>query len=220
MTGDEGMLPKEDAPAQVQNRRVGRAAGARPQPHHSGAAAAGNTDTRPAAETAAPTLSREEVADLTSDENFLDNPDLLTRRTLGDTATDSFVIPDHLKKPGWDYEFKTRRVLGEPVSPTQVALERGQGWRPVPARDMAELLPPDYDKSVVELNGMIMVMRPKRLSREAHREMYEKAERQKQDKLKQALTGPADQDSRMPFGAIPGVKNTIEGHVGTWRPSE
>lgn len=166
-------------------------------------------------------LSREELFERTNDENFQDNPELLTRSKLGESAMDGFVLPPHLKKPGWDYEFKARSVAGEPTSPHISALERNQGWRPAPARDFADMLPPDYDKSVVEMGGQILMMRPLRLSRDARNELVEKAESQKQDKLRQAIAGPADQDRRMPRKLLNDrFDSRIEGEIGTYRPRE
>jgi hypothetical protein len=178
----------------------------------------GETRGRPADAPAA--MSRDELATATNDANFQDNPELLTRRKLGDGATDMFTIPEHLKKPGWDYEYKARFVMGQPVDDHMPALERDQGWRPAPAKDFQEILAPEYSKPVVERGGMLLMMRPRRLSVQAKNEMLENADRQRQEKLKQALAGPQDQDRRMPFGPVKGYENIIEGEVGSYRPRE
>lgn len=169
---------------------------------------------------APPGLTREELAEKTNDANFLNNPDLLTRRSLSDEALDGFIIPAHLKKPGWDYEFKARTCVGQPISSHMIAIERNQGWRPAPARDFLEILPPEYTGNTVEFGGQILMMRPMRLSREARNEMIDKADRQRQEKLKQAIAGPSDQDHRMPRVLLDDkFKSRIEGEVGTWRPN-
>lgn len=168
-------------------------------------------------------LSRDEIAERTNDENFIDNPELLTRRSLGEHEIE-YSIPKHLQRPGWEYEFKARSVLGEPVNSSVVARERNQGWRPVPASDVAELLPPGYDKPTYEIDGLVAVMRPRRLQVEARNEMMAKADKQKRDKLQQALVGDSQhplmpRESWGPQGPRRGAP-LIEGEIGTYRPRE
>lgn len=212
-----GILPDETATARrVQRQRTPAPVSAGGTPELGDARS--ETRGRPADDNG---LSHAEIAKRTSDDNFQDNPDLLTRTTLGESAMDGFVIPAHLKKPGWDYEWKTRTVQGEPIQTHIPALERNQGWRPVPADDMREILSPGYDKRVIESGGHIMMMRPMRLSREARNEMIGKADSQRQDKLRQAIAGPSDQDKRMPRRVLNDqFESHIEGEVGTYRPRQ
>lgn len=138
-----------------------------------------------------------------------------SRRPMGEGDDNPFQVPPHLQKPGWDYEFKTTKVMGEPARASDQARERNQGWRPVPAADIAEMLPPGHDQGYFEIDGQILMMRPKKLSVEAKAELYEKAERQKRDKLQSALasdpTGNFVHDARMPRR---GTSITLEGEVG------
>lgn len=113
----------------------------------------------------------------------------ITRRSRRDGAVTDFEVPDKLRKPGWDYEFKTQRVMGQEVDASeQVEIYEG-GWRPVKASEMRALCPPGWDRPFVERRGMVLYTRPAHLSAEAKREDYEKAERQKRDKLQAALAG-------------------------------
>lgn len=132
-----------------------------------------------------------------------------------DMGAGVFTLPDHLKRAGWDYEFKTTEILGQPARISDRALEHRQGWRPVPAEDVAELLPPGFTGRYYEIDGQILMMRPKKLSVAAKNELYEKAERQKRDKLRSALAsdpgGAAKHDPRMPRTA---ATITLEGEVG------
>lgn len=217
MTGDQ----EQDAPA----RRVSRRTVLAGAPAAVAAASGGilgdarsETRGRPADGGG---LSREEIALRIGDDQFQDNPELLTRRKMGHTQIDKFTVPKHLMKPGWDYEFKTRRIMGEAVSPTDVGFERNQGWRPVPAADMREMLAPDYDKPVVEFDGQILMMRPMRLSREARNEMISVADSQKREKLQQAMVGPSDQDPRMPRRVLNDQFDShVREEVGTYRPPD
>lgn len=140
---------------------------------------------------------------------------LIDDATLGHGA---FFLPERLKKPGWDYEWKVTEVVGQPARASDRALEHNQGWRPAPAADWREILPPDYERRNVEIDGQMLMMRPMRLSREAAEELNAKAMRQKEDKLKSALTGDpggvANHDGRMPR-LRPNI--TLEGEVGTHR---
>jgi hypothetical protein len=212
MTGS-GIMPDQETQGQ-RVRRPQRAAAPSAGPSPELGDARQETRGRPADDGG---LSREEIAKRIGDDAFQDNPDLLTRRKMGHTQIGRFTVPKHLMKPGWDYEFKVRRVMGEGVSPTDVGHERNQGWRPVPASDVREMLPPDYNSPVVEYDGQILMMRPLRLSREARNEMIDVAEGQRREKLQQAMQAPPGRDSRIKNWTD--KDNMIEGQVGTWRPS-
>jgi len=143
----------------------------------------------------------------------------LSRRPLGYGDENPFHIPEHLKRPGWSYEWKTRSVLNMPVRGSDVALEQRQGWRPAPVADFYDILPPGYQGNAVEQDGMILMMRPARLDAEAKQELWQKAEQQKRDRLKSALAGdPGDRETgeRFEDRRMPRTRATItlEGEVG------
>lgn len=124
-------------------------------------------------------------------EEDLRHPERLTRRSLtkGDER-DAFYIPPHLKKPGWDYQWDATKVQNEPVGEHTRAMSWAQGWRPVPAHEMKEILPPGYRRRTIEWGGQMLMMRPMRLSVEAREEMRAKAEEQKLNKMRQAAAVP------------------------------
>lgn len=136
----------------------------------------------------------------------------LTRRKRTIAGDNRLDIPAHRKKPGWDYEWKTQRVMGQDVDASEAAQEFEQGWRPVPAREIPELVPPGYEGKYIVRLGQILMTRPEHLSAEARAEDYQLAETQKFDKLMAASAIPT---------ARPGMINptrtelTIEGVVGT-----
>lgn len=139
----------------------------------------------------------------------------LTRRSRRDGGAGDFEIPAHLKKPGWDYEFKTITIMGQPVDPADMQRVYEGGWRPVPARDMAELCPPGWEKPTIERYGQMLFTRPMRLTQEAKREDFEMAEKQKTDKLQSAMASGADDNPRLVKRHV--TEFSIEGEVGTHR---
>lgn len=139
----------------------------------------------------------------------------LTRRSRKAGGGNPFEIPEKLKKPGWDYEWKTVKVMGELVDDSDLADIHEQGWRPVPAEQMKELLAPGSTAKTIDRRGQRLFMRPMHLTEEARREDREIAETQKYDKLRAASAIPISR---------PGLMNAqvdtmqIEGEVGTHRP--
>ena len=118
-----------------------------------------------------------------------DDGSKITRRSRRDGVVTDFEVPNNVRKPGWDYEYKTSRVMGQEVDASeQVEIYEG-GWRPVKATEMKSLCPPGWDKPYIERRGQILYCRPMQLTEEAKNEDYEKAERQKRDKLEAALAG-------------------------------
>lgn len=141
----------------------------------------------------------------------------LTRRSRHDGQQNPYDIPAHLRKPGWDYEYKGDRVMNQPVSTSEIVGVREAGWRPVPSKDMLEICPPGWDKQYVERDGMTLHMRPMHLTEEARREDYEHAQGIKASRLQASAIGAQiSRDPRMPAGVTKdGLK--IQGEVGHHR---
>lgn len=142
----------------------------------------------------------------------------LTRRSRLTTGDNDFDIPMNLRKPGWDYEFKTTRVMGADVDGYELAKVHEQGWRPVSASQMPGMMAPGSTAKTVDRMGMRLYMRPMSLTLEARAEDYQIAERQKIDKLKAASAIPI-------AGSAAGKMHAqvdsfeIEGVVGTTKRS-
>lgn len=142
----------------------------------------------------------------------------LTRRSRHDGNQNPYDVPHHLRKPGWDYEYKGDRVMNQPVSTSEIVGVREAGWRPVPATgEMLALCPPGWDKPYIERDGMTLHMRPMHLTEEAKREDYEHAQGIKASRLEASAIGAQiSRDPRMPAGVTKqGMR--IEGEVGHHR---
>ena len=142
---------------------------------------------------------------------------MLTRRSRKDGGTADFDVPVQYKKPGWDYQWWTSRVMGQDVDAADTADIYEGGWRPVKSKDMPKMCPPGWAREHVERRGQTLYMRPMKLTREARDEDLDRAERQKVEKLQAALAGPSDM-TRHTKRAIDTIE--ISGHVGTARESE
>lgn len=114
----------------------------------------------------------------------------LTRRRRHERDTGSLEVPAHRKKPGWDYQYITIRVLGEPVDGARIRDYREGGWRPVLAKDMPELVEPNTSPdSPVESEGQRLYTRPMNLTNEAKQEDLDYAMQQQRDRTLAAASG-------------------------------
>lgn len=178
---------------EIQSPRVARKAGKRTPPAPSRG--------RPAAGPVAQAASGEG-----------DSTKQLTRRSRRDGSGSDFEIPAHLKKPGWDYEYKTIAVMGQPVDAAEMQRVYEGGWRPVNSKDMPQLCPPGWKKPTIERYGQMLFTRPMRLTQEARQEDIELADKQKNDKLKGAMVAGPTEDSRLTRRIV--TEFSIEGEVG------
>lgn len=140
---------------------------------------------------------------------------LKTRRSRKDGGSDDFDVPMSMRKPGYDYEYKTTKVNGQPVDDADMAFYRDNGWEPVVASQMPGLLAPGSSAKFIERRGQILMCRPDYLSVESRAEDYEIAEQQKFDKLQSASAIAISRP-----GLINATKPeiTIEGEVGRQAP--
>jgi hypothetical protein len=111
------------------------------------------------------------------------------RRYRGDDQIGLGHLPRHRMKPGWSYEFKAVRVLNEPVDPSVIARVHQQGWQREKARDWPELVPPEWDRDYVEMDGQILYSRPMHLTQEAAQEDHERAVQQRSAYTQGAASG-------------------------------
>lgn len=118
--------------------------------------------------------------------------EVLTRRARRDGFVDDFEIPARYKKPGWDYEWKTIRVMGQESDPSDMTTVYEGGWRPIPPSAAPDLCPPGWDKQTVDRKGMRLFTRPMAFTKEAMSEDRARAEQQQGDKLRAALAGPSE----------------------------
>jgi hypothetical protein len=151
-------------------------------------------------------------------EERYDLPERLTRISRYDTANQPLMLPDHRRKPGWDYEFKTISVLGQPVDGSDFAFWHQQGWRPEQPKDWPELCPPGYSGATVDQRGQRLFGRPKRLSQEAAAEDYQAAKQQEIDRMRAAQEGrPTGGGAADVRGiVVKPLQFEIEGEAGTY----
>lgn len=149
-----------------------------------------------------------------------DTPEHVTRSSRFDLQASQFSIPEHCKKPGWDYEYKAITVLGQPVSGSDLALYHRQGWRAEKAKDWPDLCPPGYQGETVDEGGQRLYGRPMSLSVEAKSEDHKAAEQQRMDRLRAAAGGDIKGGGglRDIKGVVPQtLQIEVEGEVGTYK---
>lgn len=136
---------------------------------------------------------------------------LLTRRKNQGDGDARLDVPEKYRKPGYDYEWKTARVNGADVDQSEVAEVYENGWRPVLAASMPDMVTPGFVSKYISRLGQILYTRPMHLTEEANREQYDRAERQKFEKLRTAS------DIQMPKSTMKSLNRGIEihGEAGT-----
>ena len=126
------------------------------------------------------------------------------RNNRGDAdieSVDRYKI-DHLNlDPEWTYEWKRKTLLGKEDPSYEVTLARG-GWEPVPLERHPEMMPTNHRGETIEVDGMILMERPKELTEEARRVEERRAKAQvraKEEQLYETPAGtlPRDADARV-----------------------
>lgn len=143
----------------------------------------------------------------------------LTRKSRNERQVGSFDLPPHRRKRGWDYQWITVSVHGQPVEPAAIAEYFEGGWRPVPATEFPELLPPGTNTETIDRFGSRLFWRPIHLTQQAKAEDYEAAKQQERDRIQGALEGrPARVEGlRDVRGVVPvPLEMTIEGEAGAY----
>ena len=92
----------------------------------------------------------------------------------GGAARDKFWAPP--PPDGWDYQWKMRTCMGEEFHSYQVELARN-GWEPVPLSRHPELMPQGWSGETIEVEGLVLMERPKVFTDEA-REMEARSARE------------------------------------------
>lgn len=136
------------------------------------------------------------------------NGEVLSRKRTN--TTDIFYVPEHLKEPGWSYEWKTETVLGEQRIAHQVMLAEN-GWRAVQAEGRwAGVYMPNGYTGPIRRDGLVLMERPISLTNEAYAEERRNAANQMRntkESLRLAMPSGFTQDHA---GAQLNVKQTYE----------
>lgn len=119
-----------------------------------------------------------------------DAPEPLTRRRRSERTVGGFEVPANRRKPGWDYQWITIRVLNEPVDSARIRDFREGGWRPVLARDIPEMVEEGATRDTpIETEGQRLYTRPMTLTNEAKAEDHQYATEQQRDRMMAAASG-------------------------------
>lgn len=117
-------------------------------------------------------------------------PEVITRVRRDQRDSGWADLPQHRRKPGWDYEWKVIRVYNEPVDSSDMLEVRNAGWRPETAANWPELVEPGTSPDTpIERRGQRLYGRPYSLTLEARQEDLTEAYRQQRDKTMSAASG-------------------------------
>jgi hypothetical protein len=108
---------------------------------------------------------------------------------------DKFWIDPDTVPDGWSYEWKVRTVLNAENPAHQLELQR-RGWTPVPASRHPEKMPSEWKGQTIEMDGMIMMERPKEITDEAINDRLRRARMQVRAKEEQLAAAPSGQFER------------------------
>lgn len=126
-------------------------------------------------------------AEPTREESLPDEP--LTRRKRPERSSWS-DLPQHLKKPGWDYQWMAITVLGQPVDGSVLMDYREGGWRPDCAKNWPSLCEPGTAPDApIERRGQRLYLRPLSFTLEARSEDEQYARQQQHDRMAAAASG-------------------------------
>jgi hypothetical protein len=82
----------------------------------------------------------------------------------GGADRDKFWAPE--PPDGWDYQWKMRTIYNQENPAYQVELIRN-GWEPVPLTRHPEMMPKGWSGKTIEIEGLVLMERPKVLTDEA-----------------------------------------------------
>lgn len=85
----------------------------------------------------------------------------------GGSQRDKFYAPP--PPDGFDYQWKMKTVMGEEFHSYQVDLMRN-GWEPVPLERHPELMPGGWQGNTIEIDGLVLMERPKIFTEEARQD--------------------------------------------------
>ncbi|HEY6861681.1 MAG TPA: hypothetical protein VI358_18090 [Pseudolabrys sp.] len=136
-----------------------------------------------------------------------------------DNTIDQFYVPEHLKEPGWDYQWNVKSVLGQ-ESMKDIIRDAENGWTAVPSDRQGfdgRFMPKGW-KGAIERDGLVLCERPMALTEEARREDRHNANAMRQQNrdrfgLPELPVGFEDRNDRLGhYGkGKPGVHVGIEG---------
>jgi hypothetical protein len=119
----------------------------------------------------------------------------IKRRSRRDTGNSEWDVPEKYRKPRWDYQWFTMKVLGVEEDPETLVSIADGGWRAVRPDEMPNMVPSGYSLKTIDRRGMRLFTRPLHISEEARAEDAEFAREVRRQKFAQAQMGdPANRD--------------------------
>lgn len=123
-----------------------------------------------------------------------------TAEILGHVGTvaegvDEFYIDRSRLPVGWDAEWKTKTVLGA-EDPAQMVSYARMGWEPAPLDLFPEMMPQGWKGNTIERKGMILMIRPRKITDMVRQADARKAREQIRAKEAQLSSAPDGQFTR------------------------
>lgn len=123
-----------------------------------------------------------------------------TAEILGHVGTvaegvDEFYIDRSRLPAGWDAEWKTKTVLGA-EDPAQMVSYARMGWEPAPLDMFPEMMPQGWKGNTIERKGMILMIRPRKITDMVRQADSRKAREQIRAKEAQLSSAPDGQFGR------------------------
>jgi hypothetical protein len=117
------------------------------------------------------------------------------RKHIGnlDEGPDEFRAPP--APPGWEYEWKSRKVMNQENHSYMTELFR-TGWVNVPTSRHPEMMPSEGKETIIERKGMVLMERPKEINDEVRNIELKKARSQVYRKEAQLAGTPEGQMDR------------------------
>lgn len=130
---------------------------------------------------------------------------------------DDFEIPDHLKRPGWEIEWK-RWSVGNKEDQSHIMALQEMGWSFVPAKRPGwnRFLPRGWKDDLVIKKEMVAMERPAEISRLVREQQLSEAIDQikrKERQLNEAPPGTLQRHKSDGNSVGSGVKRTISGPI-------
>ena len=110
-------------------------------------------------------------------------------------GVDEFYIDRSRLPPGWDAEWKTKTVMGA-EDPAQMVSYARMGWEPAPLDLFPEMMPQGWKGNTIERKGMILMIRPRKITDMVRQADAKKARDQIRAKEAQLSSAPDGQFTR------------------------
>lgn len=106
---------------------------------------------------------------------------------------DKFYVPPEAIPKGWSVEWKRKSCLGRPEEPDYKMELNEAGWKYADPKQFPMLVPDDHEGKIIERGGMVLMIRPAHMKKEALKLDHEEAVGQVRDKLTEiGMTGTGE----------------------------